>query len=170
MIYKIIDLKISLFKIGIILSVIGIIWTSGIFLESNKISEEFTVESQHSHKIQLNFEGNGVGYYKIFMPEFLKYKIFVLVLDDNENIISEKNIETKMSVSYFDFDQSGKYTINVVNTLEHPIDIQIELGNTAVEEMIYSGIMTFAGGIIIVISSFIKLRNYKIEHPDENIT
>jgi hypothetical protein len=148
----------------------GIIWTSGIFLESNKISEEFTVESEHSHKIQLNFEGNGVGYYKIFLPEFLKYKIFVQVLDDNENIISEKNIETKMSVSYFDFDQSGKYTINVVNTLEHPIDIQIELGNTAMEEMIYSGIMTFAGGIIIVISSFIKLRNYKIEHPDENIT
>ena len=170
MIYKIIDLKISLFKIGIILSVIGSIWTSGIFLESNKISEEFTLESQHSHKIQLNFEGNGIGYYKIFMPEFLKYKIFVQVLDDNENIISEKNIETKMSVSYFDFDQSGKYTINVVNTLEHPIDIQIELGNTDMEKMIYSGIMVFAGGIIIVISSFIKLRNYKIEHPDENIT
>ncbi len=170
MIYKTIDLKISLFKIGIILSVIGIIWTSWIFLESNKISEGFTVESQHSHKIQLNFEGNGIGYYTIFMPEFLKYKIFVQVLDDNENIISEKNIETKMSVSYFDFDQSGKYTINVVNTLEHPIDIQIELGNTDMGKMIYSGIMTFAGGIIIVISSFIKLRNYKIEHPDENIT
>ncbi len=75
-----------------------------------------------------------------------------------------------MSVSYFDFKQGGKYTINIVNTLEYPIDIQIELGDTAVEKMIYSGIMTFAGGIIIVISSFIKLRNYKIEHPDENIT
>mgnify|MGYP000020515884 CR=1 FL=1 len=91
-------------------------------------------------------------------------------LDDNENIISEKNIETKMSVSYFDFNQGGKYTINVVNTLEHPIDIQIELGDTSVEEMIFSGIMCLGGGIIIVISSFIKLRNYKIEHPDENIT
>ena len=141
-----------------------------IFVESDKISEEFMLESQHSHKIQLNFEGDGVGYYKIFMPEFLKYKIFVQVLNNDENIISEKKIETKMSVSYFDFKQGGKYTVNVVNTLKHPIDIQIELGNTAVEEMIYSGIMTFAGGIIIVISSFIKLRNYKIEHPDENIT
>ena len=141
-----------------------------IFVEGDKISEEFILESQHSHKIQLDFEGDGIGYYKIFMPEFLKYKIFVQVLDDNENIISEKNVETKMSVSYFDFDQSGKYTINVVNTLEHPIDIQIELGNTDMEKMIYSGIMVFAGGIIIVISSFIKLRNYKIEHPDENIT
>jgi len=163
-------MKISLLKIGIILSVIGVIWTSAIFIESDKISEEYTLESQHSHKIQLNFDGSGIGYYKILMPEFLKYEIFVQVLDNNKNIISEKNIETKMSVSYFDFNQGGKYTINVVNTLEHPIDIQIELGDTRVEEMIYSGLMCFGGGIIIVISSFIKLRNYKIEHPDENIT
>ena len=160
----------SLFKIGIILSIIGIIWTSMIFVESNKISEEFTLESQHSHKIQLNFEGGGIGYYKIFMPEYLGYEIFVQVLDEDENIILEKNVETKMSVSYFDFDQSGKYTINIVNMQKYPIDIQIELGNTRAEEMIYSGIMTFVGGIIIVISSFIKLKNYKIEHPDENIT
>jgi len=163
-------LKISLLKIGIILSVIGVIWTSAIFIESEKISEEYTLESQNSHKIQLNFDGNGIGYYTIFMPEFLKYEIFVQVLDDDKNIISEKNIETKMSVSYFDFNQSGKYTINVVNTLEHPIDIQIELGDTKVEEMLYSGIMSFAGGIMIVSLSFVKLRNYKIEHPDENIT
>ncbi len=163
-------MKISLLKIGIILSVIGVIWTSVIFIESDKISEEYTLESQHSHKIQLNFDGSGIGYYKILMPEFLKYKIFVQVLDENENIISEKNIETKMYVSYFDFNQGGKYTINVVNTLEYPIDIQIELGDTSVEEMIFSGIMCLGGGIIIVISSFIKLRNYKIEHPDENIT
>ncbi len=149
---------------------IGAVWTSGIFIESNKILEEFTLESQHAHKIQLNFEGDGVGYYKIFMPEFLKYKIFVQVLDDDENIISETKIETKMSVSYFDFEEGGKYTVNIVNTLKHPIDIQIELGDTAVEKMIYSGVMTFAGGIIIVTSSFFKLRNYKIEHPDENIT
>ena len=152
------------------LSIIGVIWTSVIFIESEKISEEYTLESQHSHKIQLNFDGSGIGYYTIVMPEFLKYKIFVQVLDDDKNIISEKNIETKMSVSYFDFNQSGKYTINVVNTLGYPIDIQIELGDTRVEEMVYSGIMSFGGGIIIVISSFIKLRNYKIEHPDENIT
>jgi hypothetical protein len=141
-----------------------------IFVEGDKISEELILESQQSHKIQLYFEGVGIGYYKILMPEFQKYKVFVQVLNNNENLISEKNIETKMSVSYFDFKQSGKYTVNVVNTLENPIDMQVELGNTLVEEMIYSGIMTFAGGIIIVISSFFKLRNYKIEHPDENIT
>ena len=163
-------MKISPFKIGIILSVIGIVWVSMIFAESDKISEEFVLEPQYSHKIQLDFEEEGIGYYKIFMPEFLKYKIFVQVLDKDENIISEKKIETKMSVSYFDFNQSGKYTINVLNMQKHPIGIQIELGDTNVEEMIYSGIMIFAGGIIIVISSFVKLRNYRIEHPDENIT
>ena len=159
-----------MFKIGIILSVIGIIWISAIFIESNKISEEFVLESQHSHKIQIDLEGAGIGYYKILMPEFLKYEIFIQILDENKNIISEKNIETKMSVSYFDFKQGGKYTTNIVNTLERPMDIQVELGNTKVKEMIYSGIMTFVGGIIIVISSFIKLRNYRIEHPEENIT
>ena len=163
-------MKISPFKIGIILSVIGIVWVSMIFAESDKISDEFILEPQYSHKIQLDFEEEGIGYYKIFMPEFLKYKIFVQVLDKDENIISEKKVETKMSVSYFDFNQSGKYTINVLNMQKHPIGIQIELGDTNVEEMIYSGIMIFAGGIIIVISSFVKLRNYRIEHPDENIT
>jgi len=104
------------------------------------------------------------------MPKFLKYEIFIQVLDKNENIVSEKKVKTKMSVSYFDFDQSGKYTINVLNIQKYPIDIQIELGDTNVQEMIYSGIMIFTGGIIIVISSFVKLRNYRIEHPDENIT
>ncbi|MEK0336965.1 MAG: hypothetical protein QQN41_05970, partial [Nitrosopumilus sp.] len=64
---------------------------------------------------------------------------------------------------------SGKYTVNVVNTFENPIYMQVELGDTSVEEMIYSGIMILVGGIIIVISSFMKLRNYRIEHPDENI-
>jgi len=141
-----------------------------VFVESDKISDGFILEVQHSHKIQLDLEGSGIGYYKIFMPEFQKYKVFVQILDENNNIISEKNVETKMSVSYFDFDVKGEYTINVVNTLEHPIEIQIELGNTSVNEMIYSGIMTFVGGIIIVTMSFIKLRNYKIEHPEENIT
>ena len=141
-----------------------------IFVEGEKISDEFTLEPLESHKIQSYFEGEGVGYYKILMPEFLKYKIFAQVLDEDENIISEKNVETKMSVSYFDFEKNGKYTINVVNTLEHPIEIQIELGNSKVREMIYSGIMTFAGGIMIVVLSFVKLRNYRIEHPDENIT
>lgn len=163
-------MKISSFKIGIILSVIGIIWVSIIFAESDKISKEFTLESEHSHKIQLDFKGEGIGYYKILMPKFLEYEIFIQVLDKDENIVSEKKVKTKMSVSYFDFDQSGKYTINVLNIQKYPIDIQIELGDTNVEEMIYSGIMIFTGGIIIVISSFVKLRNYRIEHPDENIT
>ena len=141
-----------------------------VFVESDKISEEFILEVQRSHKIQLGFEGSGIGYYKILIPEFQKYKVFVQILDENDNIISEKNVETKMSVSYFDFDVKGEYTVNMINILDHPIEIQVELGNTNIEEMVYSGIMTFTGGIIIVISSFVKLRNYKIEQPEENIT
>jgi len=55
-----------------------------IFVEGEKIAEEFTLKPQQSHKIQLYFEGEGIGYYKILMPEFLKYKIFAQVLDENK--------------------------------------------------------------------------------------
>ena len=60
-----------------------------IFVEGDKISEEFILESQHSHKIQLDFEGDGIGYYKIFMPEFLKYK----VLDDISDNLEQPKLE-----------------------------------------------------------------------------
>lgn len=148
---------------------IGIIWTSIIFVDGDKISEEFILESQHSHKIQLDFEGSGIGYYKIFMPEFLKYKVFVQVLNNNENIISEKNVDTKMSVSYFDFKQSEKYTVNVVNISKNSINLQVEFGNTNSQNMILSGIMVVVGALMIMLASYLKLKNYKIEHPAENI-
>ena len=148
---------------------IGIIWTSIIFVDGDKISEEFILESQHSHKIQLDFEESGIGYYKIFMPEFLKYKVFVQVLNNSENIISEKNVDTKMSVSYFDFKQGGKYTVNVVNISKNSINLQVEFGNTNSQNMILSGIMVVVGALMIMLASYLKLKNYKIEHPAENI-
>ena len=70
-------MKISLFKIGIILSVIGIIWTSVIFVESEQNFRRIYLKSQQISQNQIDFEGEGIGYYKILMPEFLKYEIFV---------------------------------------------------------------------------------------------
>ena len=103
----------------------------------------------------------GAGFIGSHLVEQLLLRSYEVVVIDN---LSTGRLEN------FDFDQSGKYTVNIVNILKHPIGIEIELGNTKVEEMVYSGIMTFVGGIIIVISSFFKLKNYRIEHPDENIT
>jgi len=163
-------LKISLFKIGIILSVIGMIWISLVFVEGEKITEQFLLEPSNSHNVNLDFQGNGIGYYKIFIPEYLGYEIFVQVLDNNKNIISEQTIHTKMSVGYFEFERNGKYTISVSNISKEKINMQVEFGETNSENMIPSGIMILVGIILIISMSFMKLKNYRIEHPDENIS
>jgi len=163
-------LKISFFKIGIILGIIGIVWISIIFLQTDKISEEFQLESLNSHRLQLDFEGEDIGYYKIFMPEFAGEEVFVQILDTKKSVISEQSVQTKMSVAYFDFYKSGNYTVNITNISKKVIILQVELGNTNAQDMIPSGIMIGISGILIMIASFIKLKNYKIEHPDENIS
>ena len=163
-------MKISFFKIGIILGIIGIVWISIIFLQTDKISEEFQLESLNSHRLQLDFEGEDIGYYKIFMPEFAGEEVFVQILDTKKSVISEQSVQTKMSVAYFDFYKSGNYTVNITNISKKVIILQVELGNTNAQDMIPSGIMIGISGILIMIASFIKLKNYRIEHPDENIS
>jgi hypothetical protein len=46
----------------------------------------------------------------------------------------------------------------------------VELGDTNGREMVMPGIVTLAGGLMIVITLYIKLRDYKIEQPDEKIS
>jgi hypothetical protein len=162
------ELKISLFKIGLVLSVIGMIWISLVFLQGDKTSEEIVLKSSNSHDLKLNFNGKGIGYYKVSMPEFSREQVFIQILDKNQNIISEESIQTKMSVGYFDF-ESGKYTAKITNPSEKEIHMQVELGDANSENMIPPGLMILVGAVMIIFSSYLKLKNYKIEHPDENI-
>ena len=144
------------------------IWISSVFLQGEKISEEIVLKSTNSYDLELNFNGKGIGYYKVFMPEFAGDQVFIQILDKNQNIVSEEKIQTKMSVGYFNF-ESGKYTIKITNPSEKQIDIQTELGDTNSDNMIPPGITILVGSVIIIISSYMKLKNYRIEHPDENI-
>ena len=164
------ELKISLFKIGVVLSVIGMIWISFVFLQGDRISEEIVLKSTNSHDIELNFNGKGIGYYKVFMPEFVSNQVFVQILDRNQNIISEEIIQTKMSVGYFNFEKSGIYTIKITNPSENQINLQVEFGDANSENMISPGVMILIGAIMIIVSSYMKLKNYNIEQPDENIS
>ena len=152
------------------LSVIGMIWISFVFLQGDKISEEIVLKSTNSHDIELNFNGKGIGYYKVFMPEFVGNQIFVQILDRNQNIISEEIIQTKMSVGYFDFEKSGSYTAKITNPSENQINLQIEFGDANSENMISPGVMILVGAVMIIVSSYMKLKNYSIEQPDENIS
>jgi len=158
-----------LFKVGIGLTILGMVWLSVVFDEGDRISESFLLKSSDSIKIEMNFEGKDIGYYKIFLPEFSGEGVFVQILDQNQNIISDGIVETKMSVGYFDF-EGGTYVAKITNLLNDQMNLEVEFGDTNGREMIMPGIVTLAGGLMIVISLYIKLRDYRIEQPDENIS
>ncbi len=160
----------SPFKIGLVLVILGIIWTVFIFDETEKTHETIMLKESNSIQVKSTFFGTDIGYYKLYIHEFTGEKIFVQILDLKDNIIQEQMIQTKMSVGYFDFDGDGEYTVKITNIAKNPIDIQIEFGNTNSQKMQFSGVMILVGAIVIMIISYLKIKNYNIEQPEENIS
>ena len=163
-------MKISPFKIGLILVIVGIIWTGLIFDETEKKYDSILLEQSNSFEVKSEFFGSDIGYYKLYMPEFGGEEIFVQILDTNENVIEEQMVQTKMSVGYFYFNENGEHIVKITNIAKNPIDIQIEFGNTNSQKMLPSGIMVLAGALLMMIMSYMKIKNYKIEQPEENIS
>ena len=163
-------MRISPLKVGIVLMIIGIIWISILFVEAEKTQDSILLKQSSFFELKSKFVGTDIGYYKILIPEFVGDKIFVQILDPKNNIIQEEKIQTKMSVGYFDFSKNGMYTIKITNISKNQIDLQIEFGNTNSQEMIPAGILIVIGAVIIIVISYLKIKNYKIEQPDENIS
>lgn len=163
-------MKISPLKIGLILVIIGMIWTGLIFDETEKKHDSIILKESSSFETKSEFSGADIGYFKIYMPEFSGEEVFVQALDTKDNVIKEQKVQTKMSVGYFDFDQDGEHTIKITNIAENPINLQIEFGNTNSQKMLPSGIMILVGAVVIMIVSYFKIKNYSIEQPEENIS
>ena len=163
-------MKISAFKIGLVLVIIGMIWVSVIFNETEKNHEDTLLKKSSSIESKLEFTGADIGYYKIYMPEFNNENVFVQILDKNLNVIQEQKVNTKFSVAYFDFNKNGVYTIKVSNISENSINVQIEFGDTHSQKMVAPGIMILVGSLIMMLISYLKIKNYNIEQPDENIS
>ena len=163
-------MKISLFKLGLTLVIVGMIWTAFIFDETEKRYDSIVLKQSNSFEVKLEFFGIDIGYYKLYMPEFAGEEVFVQILDTKENVIAEQMVKTKLSVGYFDFNGSGKYTLKITNIAKNSIDIQTEFGNTNSQKMLPSGIMVLVGALVMMIMSYMKIKNYKIEQPEENIS
>ena len=140
-------MKISALKIGLVVVIIGMVWVSMMLNETEKNHEETVLKKSNSIESKLELTGkNGIGYYKIYMPEFAKEKsVFVQILDTNLNVIKEQKINTKFLVSYFDFNKDGTYTIKVSNISENQVNVQIEFGDTNSQEMVIPGLMIQIG-------------------------
>ena len=163
-------MKVSAFKVGLVVVIIGMIWVSVIFNETEKNHEESLLKKSNSIESKLEISGIGIGYYKIYMPEFNNENVFVQILDRNLNVIQEQKVNTKFSVAYFDFNEDGLYTIKVSNISKKSIDLQIEFGDTHSQKMLAPGIMILVGSLIMMLISYLKIKNYNIEQQDENIS
>ena len=162
-------MKLSLFKISILLIIIGASGTIIVFSESEKLEQFMTLKQTESDKISLYFEAGDIGYYKVTIPEFDGQGLFYSIVDDNYDIISKGLIQTKMSIRYFDVKESGMYTMILSNTAKEKVNYQVEIGSTdSMNISIPAGVM-FVGGLLLLFTSYIKLKNYRTEQPDENI-
>jgi len=162
--------KLSLFKIGLILTIIGAVWLGVVFWQAEKVSESYNLEPAQTVTLDIMLQNSGIAFYKIFIPNFVGDSVFIQILDSNENILEDKQIETKLAVNYFNFDYSGKYTLKATNLSEDVKIIEVEFGDMNITEMRIPGIMMIIGLLIIIISFFRKLQNYRTAQPEENIS
>jgi len=161
--------KPSLFKIGLILSIIGVVFVVYGFYEGEKISQTFLLDTKQTESLDLRLQDSGIGFYKISVPD-LGDSVFIQIVDSQHNVLADKKIETKTAVNYFDFETSDVYTIKVTNLSDHQISVQIEFGDTNLSQIRYPGIVFYVGVILLMISGYRRLKNYKIAQPDENIS
>ena len=158
-----------LFKLGLVLTIIGIIWISFVFAETEKTQGTILLKQSNSFELKSEFTGVDIGFYRVYMPEFAGEEVFVQILDTKDNVIREELIKKKMSVGYFDFYEDGTHTMKVTNISKNQINLQVEFGNTESQEMTPAGILILAGAVTMIVISYLKIKNYKIEQPDENI-
>ncbi len=163
-------MKASLLKLGLGLTIIGIVWISFIFVETEKTHDTISLKQSNSFELKLEFTGIDIGFYKVYMPDFTGEEVFVQILDSKDNVIQEERIQTKMSVGYFDFSENGTHTIKVTNISKNQINLQVEFGNTNSQQMIPAGVLILVGAVTMIVMSYLRIKNYKIEQPDENIS
>ena len=152
------------------MTIIGAVWIGLVFWESEKIYQSFDLNPSQTISLDLKLEESGFAYYKIAISDFDKDELFVQILDPNENIISDKRIQTRMSVNYFDLEYTGKYILKATNLSEDSKIVKIEFGNTSSNDMRIPGIVIVTGLLLMIISTFRRLQNYKTAQPEENIS
>ena len=158
--------KLPLFKISLGLIIIGIIWIGLSTLESDKISENFTLQISKTSQYDVTVEGADVGYYKITIPSHGD-SIFTQILNPQGNIIFDRKIETKMEINYFDIKENGIYTIKIKNLNEHSLEIELEIGYFNTFELVIPVIILVTGILLMMFIGYKKLRDYNIAQPEE---
>ncbi|RNJ78261.1 MAG: hypothetical protein D9C04_07505 [Nitrosopumilus sp. B06] len=160
----------SPFMIGLILGIAGAALLGVMFAGTEKTGEDILLRPSTSGEIIVELAGPSLGYYRVYMPGFAGDEIFVQILDPYNNIIQEETIQTKLSVGYFDYIDTGEYKVRVANISEKMIMITVEMGGANSREMIPAGVVLIIGVLIMMIAAYYKIKNYNTAQPDENIS
>ena len=162
-------MRLTLFKISILLVIIGASGTGIIFSEAERTLQSMLLKQIESDEISQYFEAGDIAYHKISIPEFEGQGVFYRIVNEDYDTISKGIAETKMSIRYFDVKESGAYTIILTNLAQEKMNYEVEIGSTnAIMISMPAGVM-FVGGLLLLFASYMKLKNYRTEHPDENI-
>ena len=162
-------MRLTLFKISILLVIIGASGTGIIFSEAERTLQSMLLKQIESDEISQYFEEGDIAYLKISIPEFEGQGVFYRIVNEDYDTISKGIAETKMSIRYFDVKESGAYTIILTNLAQEKMNYEVEIGSTnAIMISIPAGVM-FVGGLLLLFTSYMKLKNYRTEQPDENI-
>jgi len=162
-------MRLTLFKISILLIIIGASGTGIIFSEAERTLQSMLLKQIESDGISQYFEAGDIAYHKISIPEFEGQGVFYRIVNEDYDTISKGIAETKMSIRYFDVKESGAYTIILTNLAQEKMNYEVEIGSTnAIMISMPAGVM-FVGGLLLLFTSYMKLKNYRTEQPDENI-
>lgn len=159
--------QISMVYVGILLIITGSIGAGIILSETNKNSGNFLLDSSSINSISINVKGSGIGFYLISSDSY-QNDILAKVVDSHGNFLDIRKITNKITVDYFRFEHNEQVTLELTNLSSKSVHLSTIIGDTQVQEIMYPAILVFVGCIILVFSGYKKLRNYIIEHPDEN--
>ena len=164
-------MKVSFFRLGLMVAAIGIVVSVYYFQEYEKEHVYFELGMAQTKTSERYLESYDVGYVKTHMPSFDGNTIFVQVVDPGGNIIEDKKIQTRMAINYFEVTQDGTHSIKATNLGHKPVHLEIEYGQTNSGNLLYSGAAIFVGTVMVVIAAYRKLKGHYITaQPDENIS
>ena len=153
------------FKIGIIITFIGVVWMSLIFSEGIKESDLISINPQNSKTFDISLTSQGIAFYEIHIKNYQQNPLFVQILEPKGNIIAEQKIHTILSENFFNFKSNGNYIIRVTNISEQNTEFSISYGDTKLEKLLIHEIITFVGSSLLVYNIFIIMKNYSIAQP-----
>jgi hypothetical protein len=163
-----VTIPLSAFRIGMILVLVGAIWTGIVFSGTIKESKNMILDRLDSARISVDLGGNGLGFY-IISSNTYDNVLLAKILDSQGNYIEMKRITNKLTVNYFQFDRTGEVTLEITNFADKPVELTTEIGNTGFQNFVIPAIIVFLGTVFLVIAGYKKLRSYVTAQPDENI-